>query len=118
MKQLLMVGLGGMFGSMLRYLIGIWIKQQPFPYATFSVNIMGSFIIGLVMGWASKEADPTVWKLILVTGFCGGFTTFSAFAWENFQFLQEQSYLQFILYAGGSIVICLAAVAFGYHLTK
>jgi len=118
MKHILLVGLGGMTGSILRYLSNILIKQSQFPIATFSVNIIGSLIIGLVMGWAIKQPESGNWQLFLATGICGGFTTFSAFAWENLQLLNQQRYLHFAIYAGGSFILSIIAVTFGYWLTN
>ena len=118
MKSILLVGFGGMVGSILRYLSSILIKQSQFPIATFSVNIFGSLIIGLVMGWAIKQPESGNWQLFLATGICGGFTTFSAFAWENLQLLNQQRYLHFAIYVGGSIILSIISVAFGYWLTN
>lgn len=86
-RQILLVGAGGMMGSILRYLTGHLVKQENFPYATFTVNIVGSLLIGTIMGVAAKQDGFTNWRLFLATGICGGFTTFSAFAWENLQLL-------------------------------
>lgn len=118
MRNILLVGIGGMFGSVLRYLASVWIKPVNFPLATLSVNILGSFLIGLIMGWAAKHPQSEFWRLLLATGICGGFTTFSAFAWENLQMLNQQRYMHFCIYAGGSLILSLIAVAIGYWLTK
>ncbi|NCI46041.1 fluoride efflux transporter CrcB [Sediminibacterium soli] len=117
-KHIWMVGLGGMIGSILRYLTGVAIRHGAFPYATLMVNLLGSLVIGSVMGYAAKTEGFGDWRLFLATGICGGFTTFSAFAWENWQFLQQQRYQAFVLYTGGSIVLGLLCVAIGYWLTK
>lgn len=118
MKNILLVGLGGMIGSILRYISSVLIKHPLFPLATFSVNITGSLAIGMIMGWAFKQSVTANWQLFLVTGICGGFTTFSAFAWENLQLLNQQRYLHFTVYTGGTLILSLIAVAFGYWLTK
>lgn len=117
-KNILLVGLGGMVGSVLRYLISQFIKQESFPYATFTINIVGSLLIGLIMGFASKHDGFVNWRLFLATGICGGFTTYSAFAWENFQLLNQERYGSFVLYTGATLALGLAAVAFGYWITK
>lgn len=117
-KNLLLVGMGGMAGSMLRYLVAHFIKHDSLPYATFAVNIAGSLLIGLVMGLAAKEADFGNWRLLLATGVCGGFTTFSAFTWENIQLIQHARYGAFALYSLGSLVLGLAAATLGYWMTK
>ena len=117
-KNIILVGFGGMIGSALRYLVSHFIRPESFPYATFTVNIIGSLLIGIIMGVASREEGFANWRLFLATGICGGFTTFSAFAWENFQLLNQQRYASFLLYTGGSLVIGLATVSIGYWLTK
>lgn len=118
MKNILIVGIGGMLGSILRYIASLIIKQPNFPYATLLVNVIGSLFIGMIMGWSAKQDHPEFWRLLLATGICGGFTTFSAFAWENWQLLNEQRYAHFCIYAGGTLILGLIAVAIGYWLIK
>lgn len=117
-KNFILVGIGGMIGSMLRYAATYWIRHESFPYATFTVNMLGSFVIGMVMGYASKQPDFGNWRLFLATGICGGFTTFSAFAWENLQLLNQQRVGAFISYTGATLVLGLTAVTIGYWITK
>ncbi len=118
-KQLLLVGLGGMLGSMLRYATGLALKSTQWPVATFAVNLSGSFLIGLVLGFALKnESFDTSWRLFLATGVCGGFTTFSAFSAEGLQLLQQQRYSIFFLYFASSILLGLGATWLGFTLTK
>lgn len=117
-KNLLLVGMGGMGGSMLRYLVAHLIKHDSLPYATFAVNISGSLLIGLIMGWAGRELDFANWRLLLATGFCGGFTTFSAFTWENMQLIYHARYGAFILYTMGTLILGLSATTLGYWITK
>ncbi len=107
-----------MIGSVARYLAAHFIRHESYPYATFFVNILGSFIIGLVMGVASRQEGFANWRLFLATGICGGFTTFSAFAWENLQLLNQQRYMGFAVYAGSTFFLGLIAVTAGYWLTK
>ncbi len=118
LKNILLVGIGGMIGSILRYLTTHFIRHENFPYATFIVNIVGSLIIGLIMGMAARQEGFANWRLFLATGICGGFTTFSAFAWENMQLLNQERYGSFVWYTGGTLVLGLAAVAAGYWITK
>lgn len=118
LKNLVLVGFGGMIGSALRYLAVHFIKHESFPYATFTVNIIGSFLIGAIMGVAAREEGFGHWRLFLATGICGGFTTFSAFAWENMQFLNQQRYGSFFLYSGTTLLLGLGAVTLGYWITK
>ena len=70
-KLIVLVGIGGMIGSVCRYAIGLWIKNNPFPYATFWVNISGALIIGACMAWYQKFPEQEPLKLFLVTGICG-----------------------------------------------
>ena len=121
MKNFLLVFIGGGFGSGLRYLIGKYLNSSlgGFPIGTFTVNIIGSLLIGLILGYAAKENSLSQNQvLLLATGFCGGFTTFSAFAQENFQMLKTGDIMQFSVYTIGSIVVGLIAVFIGIYIAK
>jgi len=121
MKNFLLVFVGGGLGSGLRYLISKYLNSNlgSFPLGTFAVNIIGSLIIGLVLGYAAKENSLSHNQvLLLATGFCGGFTTFSAFAQENFQLLKTGDIMQFSIYTIGSIVVGLFAVFIGLYIAK
>jgi CrcB protein len=118
-KNFLMAGLGGMIGSMLRYAAVLLLKNKPFPYATYCVNIVGSFIIGIVAGYALKNATfNTEWRLFVATGICGGFTTFSSFSLESMQLLQQNRIGTAALYIVASVVIGIVATMSGWALTK
>jgi CrcB protein len=120
-KDLLLVGLGGGIGSMLRFLTSRlsarYISSEWALVGTFIANIVGCFIIGLVAGWLlfNVEKSQTL-PLLLVTGFCGGYTTFSAFAFENVQLLQSGHTLFSVLYIILSIGVGLLAVWGGLKL--
>ena len=119
LRNFLIVGLGGFLGSMLRYGAGVLIKSLSFPVATFAVNIIGCFVIGLVYGMSLKNPDFSLnWKLFLATGICGGFTTFSAFSVEGVQMLQQGRYLIFFLYFALSIILGLAATWLGVRIVQ
>ena len=121
-KDLLLVGIGGGVGSMLRFLTSRlsarYISSEWALVGTFIVNIVGCFIIGLVAGWLlfNMSKSQTL-PLLLVTGFCGGYTTFSAFAFENVQLLQSGHTLFSVLYIILSIAVGLLAVWGGLKLS-
>ena len=116
-KNFLFIGLGGSIGSMGRYWASLLLLNKSFPVATLLVNIVGSFIIGLVAAYTLKsEWFATNYKLFFATGICGGFTTFSAFSLENLQLLQQGKYLWSLLYITASIVLSLTATFLGYKL--
>lgn len=116
-KNLLLVGLGGSIGSMVRYVASLILKSKLFPYATLSVNIIGSFIIGLVFAISIKEESLSDnWKLFLATGICGGFTTFSAFSLENMVLLQSGRFGMAVTYISLSIFLGILATFLGYQL--
>ena len=121
MKQLLLVFIGGGFGSALRYVIGKFLNNSEtgIPYGTFAANILGSLLIGIILGLAAKnEALTENHTLILATGFCGGFTTFSTFAYENHVFLKSGDFMNFALYTIASFVIGFLAVFAGMYIVK
>lgn len=121
MKQLLLIFIGGGAGSVLRYLVGKLLNnsQTGIPYGTFVANILGSLLIGLILGFAAKnEALTQNHTLLLATGFCGGFTTFSSFAYENHVFLKAGDFTTFAVYTIASFIIGFLAVFGGIFLTK
>lgn len=121
MKNILLVFAGGGAGSVIRYLVGTFFAtaSNSFPLATFIVNISGSLLIGILMGiFIHDSAVQENWKLLLVTGFCGGFTTFSAFSKESFLMIQNQQWSMFIMYVILSIILCVGATALGFIVAK
>ena len=122
MKHLLLVGFGGFFGSIARY----WMSKlnltwdfHSIPMGTLAVNIIGSFLIGFMLGiFMNSNLLHTNLKLFLVVGFCGGFTTFSSFTNENFLLLQNGQYLTALIYIGGSIIIGILAVFAGFLIAN
>ncbi|PKH50458.1 fluoride efflux transporter CrcB [Tenacibaculum sp. Bg11-29] len=121
MKQLILVFIGGGFGSALRFLIGKLLNntQTGIPYGTFTANILGSLLIGIILGLAAKNETLTQnHTLLLATGFCGGFTTFSTFAYENHIFLKSGDFASFAFYTIISFVLGFLAVFAGIYLIK
>jgi CrcB protein len=121
-KNILLVSLGGAIGSVMRYLCQRWIYQlypHPFPWGTFMVNIVGCFLIGIFFAASEKVTFISAdWKLFLMTGLCGGFTTFSAFAFENMNLLRNGDILNTLLYTVSSVVLGILAVFGGIALIK
>lgn len=121
MKQLLLIFIGGGTGSVLRYLVGKLLNnsQTGIPYGTFVANILGSLLIGIILGFAAKNETLTQnYTLLLATGFCGGFTTFSTFAYENHVFLKAGDFTTFAIYTIASFIVGFLAVFGGIFLTK
>lgn len=121
MKHILLVFLGGGFGSVLRFIIGKWLNnsENGIPYGTFAANIIGSLLIGIILGLAAKNDTLTQSQtLLLATGFCGGFTTFATFAYENHVFLRSGDFMSFAIYTIISFVIGFLAVFLGMFLVK
>src|SRR5690606_13362465 len=101
MKSILLVFLGGGFGSVLRYIIGKYLNstENGIPYGTFAANILGSLLIGIILGLAAKNDSLSHNQtLLLATGICGGFTTFSTFAYENHMFLKSGGFTSVAIY--------------------
>ncbi len=121
-KNILLVGLGGGAGSILRYLCQRWFAEvysHSFPWGTFAVNITGCFLIGVFWGLTFKTFDSNEhWKLFLMTGICGGFTTFSAFTLEGIGLIREQKIGLFFIYVASSVVVGLALTLLGMKLTR
>lgn len=116
-QQLIWVAVGGALGSVSRYAVGQWIPLRTFPWATLTVNIIGSFLIGLLWSYFNdKWGANSSMKLLLMTGICGGFTTFSALALENLELVHQGRYTTAILYIMLSLIAGLLAVALGWWI--
>ncbi|NHA02685.1 fluoride efflux transporter CrcB [Mucilaginibacter sp. HC2] len=117
MKAVWIIFLGGGLGSVCRYLVNRWVTgivTSAFPYGTFLVNITGCFLIGFLVFYSAKFGTYSLnWRLFLVTGICGGYTTFSSFSFENVQLISDHQLFTAILYAFGSIVLGFLATYMG-----
>jgi CrcB protein len=117
MKNLLLIFAGGGAGSLFRYALSRWVNSisvSHFPYGTFFVNIIGCFLIGFIIFYTERYGESAdQWRLLLVTGLCGGFTTFSTFSLEGTQLISDQRIFLFIVYAIGSVSLGLLATYFG-----
>lgn len=122
LKSLLLVGLGSFCGGALRYYISTLMKNlcnQGLPWGTLLVNLVGCLLIGIVFGLFGKMGtQQSSWCLMLTAGFCGGFTTFSAFANESVQMLQSGNTINLIIYISTSVIVGIALVALGYWIVK
>ena len=109
LKTILYIAVGGAIGSVLRYLTTILVSKfwsNQFPLATFIANVIGCFLIGLFIGILAKNnLTDTNLKWLLITGFCGGFTTFSAFGMENYNLFQNNNSLMAFGYIALSIIL-------------
>lgn len=122
MKQLLIVGLGGFIGSVARFMVQKLNLHWHFlsiPIGTLTVNILGSLIIGLIIGITAKTEflSPNL-RLFLMVGFCGGFTTFSSFTSENLTLMQNGQFVTALLYTGASIILGFSAVYLGFKISN
>lgn len=122
MKSLLFVFLGGGTGSIFRYLLTVslnrWGCATSFPYATFTINLLGCLLIGVFYTLTERwQAAPEI-RLMLTVGLCGGFTTFSTFGNESLQLLRSGLYLSFLVYTVGSVTLGIAAVMLGAWLSR
>ena len=122
LKNILLVLAGSAAGGSLRYITSLMIQSKnttQFPLGTFLINLIGCFIIGMIYAIASRNASTgSDIKLLLATGFCGGFTTFSAFAFENLELFKSGQYLTALLYIILSVVLGILAVILGAYLIK
>ena len=118
-RDIVIVGIGSGIGGICRYLISLAMNHagNGFPWGTFAVNVAGCLLIGILWGVTSRfqNVSPSL-SLFLMVGFCGGFTTFSTFSKEGLTMLQANNYIMFSLYAIGSVLLGIMAVALGYRI--
>lgn len=117
-KNLLLVAAGGGIGAAIRYAISLLLQNNTFPAATLIINITGSLAIGIIMAISLKSPPQLTEaaRLFLATGICGGFTTFSAFSYENIHLLQSGKYNLAFIYIFASVLLGLSATWLGFKL--
>lgn len=116
-----LVFLGAGIGANARYWLGAWISERTpvgFPWGTFVVNVTGSLLIGLLLGVLIEQNSPLSWRLFLIVGLLGGYTTFSSFSMESINLLRDKSYGYAALYVLGSCLLSFAATAVGLMASK
>jgi len=122
LRNVLLIGIAGGFGTVARFLCQKYLYAwfpHPFPFGTFVVNLLGCFLIGLIYGLSERgNLLSPEWRLVLATGFCGGYTTFSTFAYENIQLLRQGDYLYFFLYTLGSVCLGIIFTFLGMAILK
>jgi len=118
-REIILVGAGGAVGSILRYLFALAVNGDGArPVATLIVNVGGCFVIGCVAGLAQRFEWIPEYRLLLAAGFCGGFTTFSAFALENLRFLEQKDYVSVMTYVFLSVTLSIGATFAGLVISR
>jgi CrcB protein len=125
MSKLVLVayaGIGGAIGTVARYLLTLWIQPRAgpgFPVATLAINVTGSILLGFLMRYSleSVSASPEV-RLLLTTGFCGGYTTFSTFSYETARLIEDGEWQRGAVYIAASVVLSLAGTFIGFALAR
>jgi fluoride exporter len=122
LQTILLVGTGGFIGSVMRYLVQYYMEKSltsTFPWGTLIANIAGSFIIGMIFSLAEKgNLMSAEWRIFLAVGICGGFTTFSSFAYNNLTMLNERAWGSLLLNMGGNLFLGILAVYLGIILVR
>lgn len=121
-KHLVLIFLGGGLGSVIRYVLSRWIQNSaasPFPWGTFTVNVLACFLFGLLIGFADHRgwiAAP--YRYFWIIGFCGGFSTFSAFSGDMLALAEKSLFVQSAVYAIASVALCFVAVVLGLFVSE
>ncbi len=118
MMQMFLVFIGGGLGASTRFAISLLLKESTFPWATLVSNVLASFILGLLTYFVLRDANSDSLRLFAIVGFCGGFSTFSSFSYDNIQLLKSGQYGAFFLYSLGSVLLCMAVILLAYHLME
>jgi CrcB protein len=122
MKELIYVFIGGGLGSLVRFLLGKWVNafhNSTFPFGTFIINIIACFVLGFIIGLADhKQLLSPATRLFWAVGFCGGFSTFSAFTSESLSLIQQGQNSTMLLYVLLSVIVCLTATFGGLFIAE
>lgn len=121
MRIILAIGIGSFMGGIARYLLSQLIQNKflsTFPFGTLSVNIIGCLLIGVIFGLSERGNVTMIWRLFLVTGFLGGFTTFSSFSNETVGLIRDGQIWQAFAYIASSVIIGLLATFVGIAIIK
>ena len=120
MPTFIWVFIGGGLGSICRYGIAEGLKsyQFTFPYATLLANVLACFILGTMVGGALKTDIDLSYRLLIMTGFCGGFSTFSTFTYETFALLEQGKFTFALVNIGGSLFVCLVSIYLGLKIAN
>ena len=122
LSDVLIISIGAIFGANCRWLISRWAAKfvgPVFPFGTLFINVSGSFIVGFFMIWSTQRVllDPR-WRLLIVVGFCGAFTTFSSFAFETMAYLSQGQWMLMALNFVSNNLLCLGAALAGMALAR
>lgn len=122
MSTLFYIALGGALGASARHIVGQSVQKltgSAFPLGTLSVNVLGSFLMGILIGWLTfKVGGGQNWRLFLGVGILGGFTTFSAFSLDAILLMEKKAYGLMAAYIGGSILLSLLALFLGLIIMR
>jgi fluoride exporter len=120
LHKYLLIALGGALGSMARYWVGSTVGMRMgvrFPYGTLAVNLTACFVIGFTLTWLGERVEiDAAWRFLIPLGFVGAYSTFSTYEWETLQTLRSGAFALAALYAGGSLILGLAAAWCGTAL--
>lgn len=122
LSDVLIISIGAVFGANCRWLISRWAAKfisPVFPFGTLFINVTGSFIVGFFMIWSTQRVllDPR-WRLLIVVGFCGAFTTFSSFAFETMAYFQQGQWMMMAANFVSNNLLCLGAALAGMALAR